>query len=94
MIVKVRKFKKKPVEIEAIKFDGTNHMEIATWMINSDRPQYARNLYLNPSDTQLSITTLEGTMFADIGDYIIRGVKNEFYPCKPDIFELTYEEIL
>jgi hypothetical protein len=40
------------------------------------------------------IFTLEGTMRADIGDYIIRGVEGEFYPCKPDIFKLTYEEVV
>lgn len=42
----------------------------------------------------LKIKTLEGTMIANIGDYIIKGVKGEFYPCNPDIFELTYEKVL
>lgn len=48
-------------------------------------------ILVNPS--QLFITTLEGIMTANIGDYIIRGVKGEFYPCKPDIFEATYEQV-
>lgn len=43
-------------------------------------------------DSELYIKTLEGTHHASIGDYIVRGVKGEFYPCKPDIFELTYQE--
>ena len=42
---------------------------------------------------ELRIGTLEGTMTAQLGDYIIRGVNGEFYPCKPDIFEKTYEEV-
>jgi len=42
---------------------------------------------------QLEIKTLEGTMCADIGDYIIKGVNGEFYPCKPDIFEKIYEKV-
>lgn len=42
---------------------------------------------------KLKIKTLEGVMTADIGDYIIKGVNGEFYPCKPDIFEKTYEEV-
>lgn len=41
----------------------------------------------------MKIETLEGVMTADIGDYIIKGVKGECYPCKPDIFHMTYEEI-
>lgn len=42
----------------------------------------------------IAIDTLEGTMIVDYGDYIIKGVKGEFYPCKPDIFEQTYEEVI
>ena len=45
------------------------------------------------TDVQLDIPTLEGTMHADIGDWIITGVKGEQYPCKPDIFEKTYERV-
>ena len=46
--------------------------------------------YIN--DQELRIQTLEGSMIASVGDYIIKGVKGEFYPCKPDIFEMTYEK--
>ncbi len=45
------------------------------------------------TDKEIDIETLEGTMHADVGDYIITGVKGEKYPCKPDIFEATYEKV-
>ena len=48
--------------------------------------------YKNPENPVLKIETLEGVMDASIGDYIIKGVRGEFYPCKPDIFKATYEE--
>lgn len=79
----IEKFVKKPIIIEAIKYDGTNKVEIQEFM---DR-------YLDDTqDKQLKIETLEGVMLANIGDYIIKGVTGEFYPCKPDIFEQTYEK--
>jgi len=83
------KYRKKPVVIEAIKWDGENFQEVA---------DFARgNLtYLIPYDNKpinFRIHTLEGDMFCSIGDFIIKGVKGEFYPCKPDIFEATYEVI-
>jgi hypothetical protein len=83
-----RQFRKKPVAIEAMQLidDLRNHTAIATWIT------------LNGGDVDvpfaepcLYILTLEGRMRADIGDWIIKGVKGEFYPCKPDIFEATYE---
>ncbi len=82
------KFRKKPVVIEAIKWDGTNFDDVYSFM------------YLH-TDTTISdmpsgnivIHTLEGDMIANVGDWIIKGVNGEFYPCKPDIFEKTYEEV-
>lgn len=80
----IEKFVKKPIIIEAIKYDGTNKVEIQEFM---DR-------YLDDTqDNQLKIETLEGVMLANIGDYIIKGVTGEFYPCKPDIFAKTYDKI-
>lgn len=80
----IEKFVKKPIMIEAIKYDGTNKVEIQKFM---DR-------YLDDTqDKQLKIETLEGVMLANIGDYIIKGVTGEFYPCKPDIFAKTYDKI-
>ena len=88
------KYRKKPVVIEAIQFvkgSTPGHgLTIAAWCggrFNTD---------VKPSDHtdvrySISIPTLEGVMTADEGDWIIRGVQGEFYPCKPDIFEQTYE---
>lgn len=80
----INKYVKKPVVVEAIKYDGTNKVEIQEFM---DR-------YLDDTqDGQLKIETLEGIMLANVGDYIIKGVSGEFYPCKPNIFEKTYEKV-
>ncbi len=77
------KYRKKPVVIEAIQYNGMNGNKIIKWSernVSSDEG----NLYVN---------TLEGLMRISFGDYIIKGVKGEFYPCKPDIFEATYEGV-
>lgn len=81
----MKKYRKRPVEIEAIQFNGWNFGEINDWMldINGIYPSYFKET--------MAIETLEGTMTANVGDYIIKGVNGEFYPCKPDIFEKTYE---
>jgi len=84
------KYRKKPVVIEVIQWTGENWSEI--WgLLNSPESQmrkYAQNL-----DGTVSIETLEGTMIANKGDFIIMGIKGEMYPCKPDIFEATYEKV-
>ena len=80
------KFRKKPVEVEAVRFTGENLAEIAEFV--GEMPptgMLAASVY--------EIRTLEGNMFASPGDWIIRGVQGEFYPCKPDIFEQTYEAV-
>jgi hypothetical protein len=81
-------FRKKPVVIEAVKWDGeceTANKFIGErygtdWSYDSNKPGFA-----------ISIPTLEGNMRGEVGDWIIKGVKGEFYPCKPDIFDATYE---
>lgn len=78
------KFRKKPVVIEAVRWTGDNHTEIRDFI-----PKEKREL----SPEGLVIFTLEGNHQATIGDMIIKGVKEEFYPCKFDIFELTYEPV-
>jgi hypothetical protein len=82
------KFRKRPVEIQAVQLvdDLRNHTEIATWIESNGG--HAEVPFAEPC---LYIETLEGRMRADIGDYVIKGVKGEFYPCKPDIFTETYE---
>ena len=81
------KFRKKPVVIEAIQWTGNNSYEVGsfTGMKASMAKQH--------DQWEILIETLEGTMKADRGDWIIKGVQGEFYPCKPDIFEQTYEPV-
>lgn len=78
------KYRKKPVIIETIIWTGKNHHEVFEFCGND-------NFYFSDNQKELCIPTLEGDHHASIGDYIIKGVNGEFYPCKPDIFEKTYE---
>lgn len=81
----IQKAKKKPVVIEFLRLDIHSFAEAYQWLgINVD-------LGMAQDGTFINIKTLEGTMQAQIGDCIIKGVNGEFYPCKPDIFEKTYE---
>jgi hypothetical protein len=82
-------FRKKPVVIEAKQIPGEVNDElhvICRWARASLETT-------NMSDPRVHIRTLEGTMVGDPGDWIIKGVNGEFYPCKPDIFEKTYEPV-
>jgi hypothetical protein len=86
-------YRKKPVEIEAKQFTGLDsYMDIVDWMKASGDTHALAN-EIRYSTPIMLIQTLEGTMSASPGDWIIRGVKGEFYPCKPDIFEATYDEV-
>lgn len=97
------RYRKKPVEIEAMRLHAETsetdfldpntraHAEIAGWMLGNGFDGF--RVHGNSRPHGLEIKTLEGTMLADPGDWIIRGVKGEFYPCKPDIFEATYERV-
>lgn len=83
------KYRKKPVEIEAVQWISDNIEQVYEMLgdnliINTDEDK---------DEVKHFINTLEGKMEMSWGDYIIKGVKGEFYPCKPDIFELTYEKI-
>ena len=84
-------YRKKPVIIEAVKWAGDNIKEIYDFTLN-DKNNRSITITDNP-EKAIYIETLEGTMKASKNDYIIKGVKGEFYPCKPDIFEETYEEV-
>ena len=92
------KFRKRPVVIEAWHFTEESRNDGSSW------PEWLREAAELPIYTpgrvfyesfikMLVVNTLEGTMFASTGDWIIQGVKGELYPCKPDIFEATYEAI-
>ena len=79
----IGKYRKKPVVIEAIQNTGDNVLECAEFAKGIPPPDGARHFYID---------TLEGEMKCNVGDWVIRGVKGECYPCKPDIFEATYEK--
>lgn len=81
-------FRKKPVTVEAVQWDGTNIAEI--WSVFGTEDIYGST----ELDPELLIYTLEGEMHASPGDWIIRGVEGELYPCKPNIFKITYEKVV
>jgi hypothetical protein len=83
----VEKYRKKPVEIEAVLLTENNPRNAAIWCDGQIAVDESENL------VGIDIRTLEGTMRANVGDWIIKGVKGEFYPCKPDIFDVTYEPV-
>ena len=82
----INHYVKKPVIIRACRWTGENSAEMSVFLNQN---------YITTSvnEKDFYIQTLEGLMKASVGDYIIEGVKGEFYPCKPDIFEATYEEV-
>lgn len=100
------RFRKRPVEVEARQWDGTatGATPIIDWILSTGE-RCARYASPQPATTLrgevvreavpalIAIDTLEGTMHATAGDWIIRGLQGEFYPCKPDIFAATYEEV-
>jgi len=88
-----KKYRKKPVIIEAVLYDeekGATAEYIYLWAASNAvniQPAFSQGVM------HLNIETLEGTMKAQQGDWIIKGVQGEFYPCKPNIFEQTYEAV-
>lgn len=93
------KYRKKPVVVEAIQWTGENQREMFDFLTNGQKKDdymepFGKHFRIDHGAVKggLVIKTLEGGLFlANIGDYIIKGVAGEFYPCKPDIFEKTYE---
>lgn len=85
------RYRKKPIEIEAIQYVGKNFKEICRFldMTYGDFEKMPEDYDAGP----FKIHTLEGDMEVSVGDYIIKDIKGEFYPCKPDIFDETYEEV-
>ena len=95
-------YKKKPVVVEAYQMDGTHaDAHVYNWIADSTQGSFdpranalpASGVSIDPATGFMLIATLEGIMQAKPGDYIIKGVQGEFYPCKPDIFEATYEDV-
>ena len=81
-----KRYRKKPVEIEALLWTGDNVVEVVDFCSSCYH-------YYRGDVPVLMIETLEGPMRATVGDYIIKGIKNEFYACKPNIFDLTYDQV-
>ena len=92
----VNRYRTKPCEIEAIQWNGTNLEEIKDFVGNSlifDICDIAWEVGRGRPFVFMKIRTLEGDMQANVGDYIFKGLRGEFYPCKPDVFEKKYEII-
>lgn len=94
------KYRKRPVEIEAIEWTGKNKREMFDFLTNGEKKDeymtaHGENFVIDHTAVRggLVIKTLEGNHLANIGDYIIKGVAGEFYPCKSDIFNATYERV-
>ncbi len=91
------KYRKKPIVIEAFKYDGDlmdkdGNYYVPQWAVEAFEKKFL--FYgIDGDRDELHIMTLEGIHHVSVGDYVIRGVAGELYPCKPDIFELTYEEV-
>lgn len=96
------RYRKKPVEIEARQLTEVAHHDVYLWVeehvgsfdVNdTNTPIPDQGVSIDAGDGCIMIATLEGLMRATLGDWIIKGVKGEFYPCKPDVFEATYEPV-
>lgn len=92
------KYVKKPVVVEAIQWKGNNLLELRNFLGNDLIENYIDVNYPDSNGTtklldSVEIKTLEGNHLVRPGDYIIKGIKGEFYPCKLEIFEETYEEV-
>ncbi len=93
-------YRKKPIVIEAFRYDGdlqasNGEYYVPSWAVDAykERVLFFDSVELGDPPCDLFIKTLEGNMLAKVGDYIIKGVNGELYPCKPDIFDKTYEEV-
>lgn len=90
MSTTAHRYRKRPVEVDAIEF--TDHGELDAWLADTiGRDKFM--FLVSPDRISLKIDTPEGTMTAHPGDWIIRGIAGECYPCKPDIFTATYEAV-
>lgn len=80
-------YMKKPVTVEAVQYDGDNLADVVQWISE----QHGQSSVVAG---KLFIHTLEGAMTVSVGDYVIKGVQGELYPCKPDIFHATYASVV
>lgn len=84
-------YRKKPVVVEARQLTKKNYTEVLDWVNGGPTLAIDRIAFHGSGEINVTIRTLEGVMRANVGDWVIKGVNGEFYPCKPDIFEKTYE---
>lgn len=93
----INKYRTKPCEIEAVQWDGTNVPEVEQFV--GQAVQWCHDCVMRYGSSNpyagyiLQINTPEGVMRVDVGDYIIRGLKGEYYSCKPDVFQKKYEPL-
>ena len=90
----MNKYRKKPIIIKAVRYDGSHKMacDLMHKFPKIISQEICRAGEVHPTG-KIIIKTLEGDMKASLGDWIIQGVKDELYPCKPDIFEMTYDPV-
>ena len=88
-----KRYRKKPVVIEAILWTGSNKAAVTHFMVGDSGGFVTFGESFLGENNYIEIPTLEGTLRANAGDWIIKGLRGEFYPCKPDIFEATYYEV-
>lgn len=93
------KYRKKPVVVNAIQWTGENRREMFDFLTNYEKTDKSiesitKDFFISRYSQELVIKTFENAHVANVGDYIIRGAHGEFYPCKPDIFRETYEEVM
>jgi hypothetical protein len=89
------RFRKRPVEIDAIQWTGKNIVDVLNFFDAGGKTTVVNiNCPADRSQGWIEIPTFEGKMRANVGDWILRGVKGEFYPCRADIFGETYEPVL
>lgn len=87
-MIEPKTYRKKPVHVQAMRFTGANSNDVARFVGEEDD-----GIPYSETCDYFEIEALEGTMRADVGDYVIQGIVGEFYPCKPDIFKASYEEV-
>jgi len=88
----MKKYRKKPIVIEAVKYTGRNLTEIKEWCPKALKKASDLSVIIE-GDRSLIIETLEGDMRLRAGDYLIKGIANEYYPCKNEVFIRSYEEV-
>jgi len=87
------KYRKKPMVIEALQWTGDVTYDMLNFGCSGPQPLFGADFQVDTASKQVEILTLNGVVKVDVGDWVIRGVHGEFYPCRPDIFSETYEPV-